>query len=213
METMHRDYYPKDDRKQTAKTTMIDHVADKLAHDNKEGEDNDDTRPGKDNTVHEEQCTAHAIPETTKPNSRCRCIADHLENKGAPDLCTAAKHPETWTAVLRDEDHLLTSLGQMSGPSARHPVLFLALDADTLTVVLLHHLGIASGKYPQRLPHFAALCMDRIDEDTPPQVVCAKAEDLCQRVIFSKPKVTNEDINKLAAGDTLVSGPATKSQR
>jgi hypothetical protein len=139
---------------------------------------------------------------STKPNSLCRYIVDHLAHHGAPDLASTAKYIETWTAVLQNEDLLLTYLGKMSGPSAPHPVLFLALDAATSTVIILHHFGIASSSDHQRGgPHFAALCMDRVDQDTPPQVVYATATDLCRRVTF---------IDNLAEGETLVSPSRTK---
>jgi hypothetical protein len=133
--------YQTDELKPAAKTTVIDHAAGQLEHDDEEDgeEDNDDVGPGNNFTEH---YTEYEIPKSTKPNSLCRYIVDHLEHNGAPDFATAAKCIETWTAVLQNEDHLLTSLGKMSGPSAQHPVLFLALDADTLTVLMLHHLDV-----------------------------------------------------------------------
>jgi hypothetical protein len=99
----------------------------------------------------------------------------------------------------------------MSGPSAPHPVLFLALDAATSAVLLLHHFGIASTSAHQRGgPHFAALCMDRVDEDTPPQVVHASAADLCRHVTFSKPRIALKDVDNMAKGETLFSTSRTK---
>jgi hypothetical protein len=52
--------------------------------------------------------------------------------------------------------------------------------------------------------------MDRVDEDTPPQVVHASAADLCRHVTFSKPQITIEDVHHMAEGETLVSPTRTK---
>jgi hypothetical protein len=144
VETMYSDYQT-DELKPATKTTVIGHAANQLEHDDKEDgeeedEDDKDVGPGDDFTKHR---TKYEIPKNTKPNSLCRCMVDHLEHNGAPDLATgAAKCIETWTAVLQNEDHLLTSLGKMSGPPAQHPVLFLALNADTSTVLMLHHSDV-----------------------------------------------------------------------
>jgi hypothetical protein len=52
--------------------------------------------------------------------------------------------------------------------------------------------------------------MDRVDEDTPPQVVHASATDLCRHVTFSKPRIALEDVDNMAEGETLVSPSRTK---
>jgi hypothetical protein len=141
--------YPADDLKPAAKITVTKHTTDQLEHDDEEDEeDDDDAGPGNDFPA---QHTEHEVPKNTKPNSICRCIVDqHLAHNGAPDLASAAKCIETWTAVLQNKDILLTSLGKMSGPSAPHPVLFLALDAATSAALILHHFGIASTSAHQR---------------------------------------------------------------
>jgi hypothetical protein len=109
--------------------------------DEEDEEDDDDTGPGNDVPTQHTECQ---VPKNTKSNSLCRCIVDHLDHHGTPTLASGAQFIETWTAVLQNEDILLTSLGKMSRPSSPHPVLFLALDSATSTVLLLHHFGIAS---------------------------------------------------------------------
>jgi hypothetical protein len=147
IETMYSDY-PIDDLKPTADITVTKHTTDQLEYDDEgDEEDDDDAGPGNDVPT---QHTEYKVPKNTKPNSLCRYIADHLAHNGAPTLASAAQHIETWTAVLQNEDILLTSLGKMSGPSAPHPVLFLALDAATSTALLLHHFGIVSTGAHQR---------------------------------------------------------------
>jgi hypothetical protein len=200
--------YPTDGLKPAADITVTRHTTDQLEYDDEEDEGDDDAGPGKDVPT---QHTEHKVPKNTKPNSLCRYIVDHLAHNGAPTLASTAQCIETRTAVLQNEDILLTSLGKMSGPSSPHPVLFLALDSATSTVLLLHHFGIASmGAHQRGGAHFAALCMDRVDEHTPPQVVCASAADLCRHVTFSKPRIAIEDVDHMAEGETLVSPTRTK---
>jgi hypothetical protein len=147
VETMHSDY-PTDELKPAAKITVTKHTSDQLEYDDEEDKEDDcDAGPGKDFPP---QHTEYVVPKNTKPNYLCRYIVDHLARNGAPGLASTAKCIETWTAVLQNEDFLLTSLGKMSGPSAPHPVLFLALNADTSTVLILHHFGIAPSSDHQR---------------------------------------------------------------
>jgi hypothetical protein len=147
IETMHSNY-PTDDLKPAADITVTKHTTDQLEYNDEEDEeDDDDAGPGNDVPT---QHTEYKVPKNTKPNSLCRYIVDHLAHNGAPTLTSTAQYIETWTPVLQNEDILLTSLGKMSGPSAPHPVLFLALDAATSTVLVLHHFGIASTGAHQR---------------------------------------------------------------
>ena len=151
------------------------------------------------------------VPRTitdTIPDSLNRHVVSYNVRTGPTNLGDLSKFIEHWTKIAKDPSTFMDALRLMwNTHDDKPPILFLALDKDDNTVVVLHHFELF--RCTNKPPQLAALADDRYDSEKAPQLVFLEASEICSVAEFSIPsKVSDADIVNLEPdGGTLVSPP------
>jgi hypothetical protein len=115
----------------------------------------------------------YPLPTNTVADSLCRhlvCLLRHDQ----PNPDATSIFITHWSAIATDPALFQAQIQLQPTDSIGAPVMLLALDAATSTVVVLHHFAVYTA--PDKEPQLVALADDRINAKAPPQLVFLNAK-------------------------------------
>jgi hypothetical protein len=145
----------------------------------------------------------YPLPTDTVDDSLCRHLVSLLRDNNIPSPSTTSSFIAQWSAIARDPAIFQDKIKHRPIDSIGAPLMLLALDAATSTVVVLHHFD--HFQEPNQPPQLVAFCDDRVNDKAPPQLVFLNAQKICAQAAFAFPSLPSTEVLELEPYESVPS--------